>query len=283
MKKIFFPFLMFSIASAYCQQQSFRVEVSGVGQPVILIPGYSYSGDIWKETVDNLKAHYQLHVITIAGFAGVPAIDTPILKTVKSDLLKYVTDNHLNKPVLIGHSLGAFMCLWMASEEPSLFSKILCVDGVPFISAMMNPSITADQVKKNPAYNVGATNFKNIHQKEFADNQLKSLRTLLSDTTQTRLISQWTAAGDRKTLGFTFAEMASTDLRKAIATINIPVLILISSIGAREQSKKTLDQQYALLPDKRIIFPAGKHLGKYNNSLWFREQLKNFLVNGLAD
>src|ERR1700712_1350159 len=144
MKKIFLSFLMFTVISAYCQQKSFRVELYGQGQPIILIPGYSCSGDVWKETVDNLKAHYQLHVLTLAGFAGVPPIDTPILKTIKNDLIKYVKDNHLNKPVLIGHSLGAFMSLWVASEEPSLFSKIICVDGVPFVSSMTNPSITAE-------------------------------------------------------------------------------------------------------------------------------------------
>ena len=72
----------------------------------------------------HLKGNYQLHVLTLAGFAGVPPIDTPILKTVKNEIIKYVKENHLNKPVLIGHSLGAFMSLWVASEEPSLFSKV---------------------------------------------------------------------------------------------------------------------------------------------------------------
>src|SRR5450432_1331191 len=138
MKKIFVSFLMFTMVSAYCQQKSFKVEVYGKGETVILIPGFACSGDVWQAIVDKLKAKYQLHVLTLAGFAGVPPIDTPILKTAKNDLIKYVTDNHLNKPVLIGHGMGAFLSLWVASEEPSLFSKILCVDGVPFMSAMSN-------------------------------------------------------------------------------------------------------------------------------------------------
>ena len=188
---------------AYCQQKSFKVEVYGKGHPIILIPGYSCSGDVWKATVDNLKANYQLHVLTLAGFAGVPPIDTPILKTVKNDLIKYVKDNHLNKPVLIGHSLGAFMSLWVASEEPSLFSKILCVDGVPFISAMSNPSITSEEIKKNPAYNAeaAANNFKNMPEKEFEDNQFKAMLTMVSDSAHARLIAQWAAGKRSKNTG----------------------------------------------------------------------------------
>jgi len=286
MKKIFVSLLMLSmLIGAYCQQKSFKVEVSGKGQPVILIPGYSCSGDVWKTTVDNLKANYQLHVLTLAGFAGVPPIDTPILKTVKNDLIKYVRDNHLNKPVLIGHSMGAFISLWVASEEPSLFSKILCVDGVPFISAMSNPSITSEEIKKNPAYNAEseANHFKNLAEKQFQDNQFKAMLAIISDSAHAGLITQWSAASDRKTLGYTFVEMSTTDLRNEIAKINIPVLVLGSTYGTTQTSQKVFTAQYALLHDKKIIIAPGKHFIMYDDPLWFREQVKNFLINGLAD
>lgn len=276
---------MFTMVSAYCQQKAFKVEVYGKGQPIILIPGYSCSGDVWKETVDNLKGNYQLHVVTLAGFAGVPAIGTPILKTVKNELIKYVVENHLNKPVLIGHSLGAFMSLWVASEEPSLFSKILCVDGVPFISSMSNPSITSEEIKKDSAYNAEAiaNNFKNIPEKEFEGNQFKAMLNMVSDSAHARLIAKWSAASDRKTLGYTYVEMATTDLRKEIAKINIPVLVLGSTYGTKEMSQKILSEQYSLLPNKTIIIAPTKHFIMYDDPVWFREQVKNFLINGLAD
>jgi N-formylmaleamate deformylase len=285
MKKIFLSFLMLTIAGAYCQQKSFKVEVYGSGKPVILIPGYACSGDVWKATVDNLKSQYQLHVITLAGFAGVPPIDTPILKTVKSDLIKYVKDNHLDKPVLIGHSLGAFLSLWAASEEPDLFSKILCIDGLPFISAMSNSSISAEELRRDPVYNAeaAANHFKNMPEKEFEDNRYKAMLTLVSDTGHARLITQWSIASDRKTLGYTFIEMSTTDLRAEIAKINIPVMILGSTYGSKEASQKIFREQYSSLPNKKIIIAPTKHFIMYDDALWFREQVKNFLVNGLLD
>lgn len=285
MKKLFLSFLIFTTISAYCQHKSFKVEIYGNGQPVILIPGYACSGDVWKATVDNLKTKYQLHVLTLAGFAGVAAIDTPILKTVKNDLIQYVKDNHLNKPLLIGHSLGAFMSLWAASEEPSLFSKIICVDGVPFISAISNPSITSEGIKKNPVYNAegAANNFKNMSAKQFEDNQYKAMLSMVSDTAHARLIAQWAVASDRKTLGYTFVEMSTTDLRKEIAKINIPVLVLGSTYGTKEMSQKILSEQYKLLSNRKILIASTKHFIMYDDPLWFREQVKNFLINGLAD
>lgn len=284
MKKLFLSLVMFTVVSAYCQK-SFRVEVYGIGQPLMLIPGYACSGDVWKAIVDNLKDKYQLHVFTLAGFAGVPPIDTPVLKTVKDDIIKYVKDNHLNKPVLIGHSLGAFMSLWLASEDPSLFSKIICVDGVPFISAMSDPSVTAEEVKKKPGYNAeaAAAMFKKMPQQEFEENQFKQALTMVSDTAYARLIAQWGTASDRKTLGYTFVEMSTTDLRNALTKINIPVLVLGSTYGSKEVSQRVLNEQYRLLPIKKIFIAPAKHFIMYDDPIWFREQVKNFLINGLAD
>jgi N-formylmaleamate deformylase len=285
MKKIFLSIIMFATINAYCQQKAFKVEVYGKGQPIILIPGYACSGDVWQATVDALKGKYQLHVLTLAGFAGVPPIDTPILKTVKNEIIQYVKENHLNKPVLIGHSLGAFMSLWVASEEPSLFSKILCVDGVPFIAAMTNPSVTAKELKNKPSYNgeTIANNFKNMPDKEFEDNQFKAMLGLVSDSMHARLITKWSTESDRKTLGYTYVEMVTTDLRNEIAKINIPVLILGSTYSTKEASQKMLNEQFSQLRNKAIIVEPTKHFIMYDDPIVFREEVKNFLINGLAN
>ena len=272
---------MFAAINVYCQQKAFKGEVYGKGQPIILIPDYACSGDVWKETVDALKGKYELHVLTLAGFAGVLPIDTPILKTVKNEIIKYVKEKHLNKPVLIGHGLGAFMCLWAASEDPSLFSKILCVDGVPFISAMTNPGTTAEEIKNNPSYNAEAVanNFKNMPDKQFEDNQFKAMLNMVSDSTYARLIAKWSAQSDRKTLGYTYVEMSTTDLRNEISKINIPVLIL----GSTYSTKELLNEEYRKLTSKLIIIAPAKHFIMYDDPIWFGEEVKNFLRNGLTN
>src|SRR5450631_1155685 len=285
MKKIFLSIVMFAAINANCQQKAFKVEVYGKGEPIFLIPDYAGGGGVWKETVDALKGNYQLHVLTLAGFAGVPPIDTPILKTVKNEIIKYVKENHLNQPVLIGHSLGAFMSLWVASEEPSLFSKILCVDGVPSISAMMNPATTAEEIKNNPSYNAEAVanNFENMPNKEFEDNQFKAILNMVSDSTYARLIAEWSTQSDRKTLGYTYVEMSTTDLRNEISKINIPVLILGSTYSTKEMSKKILNEEYSQLTNKLIIIAPTKHFIMYDDPIWFGEEVKNFLRNGLTN
>jgi N-formylmaleamate deformylase len=283
MKRILLIITILWSPCVHAQQNAFRVNVYGKGEPIILVPGYGCSGEVWKQTVESLKSKYQLHVLTLAGYAGVPPIDSPILATVKSQLIEYVRTNHLNKPVLIGHSLGAFVCLWAASEDPSMFSKVLCVDGVPFVAAISRPGITADQLKNNPSFDEAslAAKYQQMPDKDFEDQQFKTTLNLVGDTTYARQITNWNMESDRKTLGYTYAEMYTTDLREAISAIDIPVLIVGSNYGTVAQSKTMLSQQFSALRNKTIIIANTKHFIMYDDPAWFNSQVKNFLVNGL--
>src|SRR6185295_1545738 len=68
--------------AAPAETRAFRVEVVGRGNPMILIPGLSSSGDTWEATVARYKDRFTCHVLTLAGFAGVPAIEAPLMSTV---------------------------------------------------------------------------------------------------------------------------------------------------------------------------------------------------------
>src|SRR5437660_11209279 len=65
MKKLLTIPLLFSIALS--AQQPFRVTITGHGQPMILIPWLSSSGETWDGTVDRYPARYNCHVLPPPG------------------------------------------------------------------------------------------------------------------------------------------------------------------------------------------------------------------------
>lgn len=280
MKNVIFTILIVFLGfTSFAQQKSFDVKIIGKGKPVVLIPGYSCSGDVWKETADHLKNKYQLHILTLAGYAGTKPIGSPILQTVHNEIIAYVKTNKLNKPIVIGHSLGAFMGLWLSSSEPDLFGKLICVDGVPFISALTNPDITADSLKDDPRYNLEAVinNFKAIPNEGYVDYMTKAMLYQVQDSTRARQIAEWSYASDRRTLGATIIEMSLTDLRKDIARIKSPVLVLTSLFNTKENSAKIYNQQYAALPNKTIKVADSKHFIMYDQPEWFYTEIDTFL------
>src|ERR1043166_3653818 len=42
--------------------RSFTVQVTGHGKPMLLIPGLSCGGDVWKTSVEHFKDRYECHV-----------------------------------------------------------------------------------------------------------------------------------------------------------------------------------------------------------------------------
>lgn len=278
-KLISFLIISLIIFQTNAQTNAFQVEVSGKGKPVILIPGYSCSGEVWKETVAHLKDRYECHVITIAGYAGVPKLDTPILKTVRNELIRYVKTKKLNKPMLIGHSLGAFMSLWVSSEAPHLFGKIICVDGLPFISAMQDTTANAEVLKKNPQFDpeTVAKNFELLPDSNYISNMTRSMLYQVNDTTRAIQIATWSSLCDRRTLGYTIVELSTTDLREAIANIKQPVLVLGSLYGTEANSLSVLNHQYKNVPNKTIEVANSKHFIMYDVPEWFYAKVDAFL------
>ena len=74
---------------------SISVEVTGAGRPMILIPGFVSSGAVWKGTVDHYKDRYECHVITVAGFAGVPPATPAGLQRLRDDIIAYAVAKKL--------------------------------------------------------------------------------------------------------------------------------------------------------------------------------------------
>ncbi len=277
--KQFALFLFLMIQPILSYSQVFKVEISGKGQPMLLIPGYSCSGEVWKETVAQLKDRFECHVLTLPGYAGVAPIEAPILEKVKDDILAYVKEKKMEKPMLIGHSLGAFMSLWVASEAPELFGKIIAVDGVPFISAMYDPSATAESMRANPQMNpeVVVNNFINQPNEGFIERTTQAMGFQVEDQNRARQIAIWQYEGDRKTLGLTFVEMSTTDLRGRLSAIVSPILVLGSIYGNESTSQMVLQQQYAQAKDKTIKIAQSKHFIMYDQPEWFFAEIEAFL------
>src|SRR6266542_2825471 len=140
--RIRFHGVLFIAASVHCAAAmaatapAFEVKVSGHGPAMILIPGMSSSGEVWNATVQQLASRYQCHVLTLAGFAGVRPIDGPLLPHVEEELVRYIDRHHLGKPIVVGHSLGGFLALRLASDHPARVGKLVIVDALPALGAV---------------------------------------------------------------------------------------------------------------------------------------------------
>jgi pimeloyl-ACP methyl ester carboxylesterase len=140
--------LSLTLACGLWAQDPFQVKVTGHGRPVILIPGLSSSGETWDTTVARYQDRFQCHVLTLAGFAGVPRIPAPMLEHVREGIAVYIRKNKLDHPVIVGHSLGGFLALDLAAHDPELPGRLVIVDSYPFLGGVVDPKATIEQARE---------------------------------------------------------------------------------------------------------------------------------------
>jgi N-formylmaleamate deformylase len=262
---------------------SFGVKVVGKGRPVLLIPGLTCPGAVWDETVARYQRQYQCHIISLAGFGGLaPQQPVPahLLQDTRDQLLAYVKTQHLSRPVVIGHSLGGFLALWMAATDPTALGPLEIVDSLPFLSAIQSPAATAETARPQAEQ---LRQQMSQGRRSLAASRAVSA-SMVTDSARITQVARWGAASDPATVAQAMYDMYTTDLRADIARIQQPVLVLgtwaaYKQYGATKESTRAIfTQQYAKLPQARIeMSEAGRHFVMYDDPAWFFGQTDAFL------
>ena len=282
-------------ATAAENTPSFRVQVSGTGRPILLIPGLASSGDTWTTTVAHLSGRFTCHVLTLAGFAGTPPIDGPLFPAVRRDLAEYIRQQRLDHPIVIGHSLGGMLAMALAADHPDLVGPLVIVDGLPFLAGpnmqVKNAEEARPLVAKMEAYMSKMTQ----EQWDAYATSGASTRYMVTSTADAATLVQWSAATDRQTLIRALGEAYSVDLRDEIAKISSPVLALGTWRGWHDQLAAnkivvpkeafmgSFTEQFARLPRLHFaLHDTARHFIMWDDPAWFFGQIDAFLADPIA-
>ena len=236
--------------------RAFDVVRVGHGRPMILIPGLLSAGEVWSSAVERYRARFDMHVLTLAGFAGVPALRTDkYLEAERDAIIRYIRENRLEKPVLVGHSLGAFLAFWVAATAPELVGPIIAVDGVPYLPGLGDTSMTPAKANAQAAqFSAMAATFTS---EQLGMQVAMVLRTQSRDSSHSAMGARWGRASDGATMGRAMAEMFTTDLRADVAAIRTPVLLIASGFDVADDRRERVLARYAAqvsrIPDRRVV------------------------------
>lgn len=265
------------------KKPAFTVETYGSGTPIYMIPGLASGGEVWQGTIERLKDHYECHVFTLAGFAGKEPISrTPYLKTMRKNLMDYI-DAH-GSGIVVGHSLGGFLSLWIAIANDGLVKKSIIVDSYPFLAALRQPEATEETVQFPRKMMI--QQMTQMDSAQFRRQQKNTLSTMISDGQNIQKALKWSMASDRATIVNAMGDLMQTDLRDEINKIQTPTYIMvagnISMNGQRLYSKKQVKQQateqYKNLSDKTIsVAENARHFIMMDDPQWFYQTLIRYL------
>jgi pimeloyl-ACP methyl ester carboxylesterase len=273
--------LSFLTATAFSPTPTIQVKVTGEGKPLLLIPGLASSSETWDATVARYAPRYQCHVVSVAGFAGVPPVSDFTLDRVVADLCSYIAAQHLRGTIVIGHSLGGFLALRLAAEHSDQVSGLIIVDSLPALGAVANPSVTSEQLKQMEA--PMRTQMLQMSPESRAKMARQSVESMVTSPEDVERVYGWSQKTDWPTEVTALSQMMGTDLRQEIGSIKAPAVVLgtwvaYARFGGEEGIRKSFEAQYANEHNVTIVMaPRARHFIMYDDPAWFFAQVDAFL------
>jgi len=278
-QKIFIIALLFTAlyvnASGQNKTYPFEIQKTGQGkQAVIFIPGFACSGEVWNETKSHFEKDFTCFTLTMAGFAGVKPQENPAFQNWEESVATFIKNNKINKPIVVGHSLGGCLAMALAADYPDLILKIIVVDALPCLFALTNPSF---KTKEKNDCSETVNQITALSDDQFYQMQKMSISRLIADTSYQKMIINWSVKSDRTTFAEMFCDFSNTDLRNKIMNIKCPSLILLEAYFSN--FKPAINEQFKELKDANIQYAnKGLHFIMNDDKEWYFVQLNNFLI-----
>lgn len=268
---------------------AFQVKIVGRGTPVIMIPGLASSGSTWDGTVAHLSSHYRCYELTLAGFAGAPPIEGPLLTTARDQIAEYIRENHLEKPVIMGHSLGGDIALDLAARYPEQVGPVIIVDSLPFFAGAWFQADSLTAAQPTIAKMKAGMDAMSHEQWAAMTKSGASTNAMATKTADQQTLIAWGLASDQRTVTNAMIELVSTDLRPELKDIATPVLVIgtwvgLKDYGVTEQAAtEEFHKQYASVKDLRFVMAdQARHFVMWDDPAWFYSQVDGFLASAEA-
>lgn len=223
-----------------------RVDGEEGGRDIILIPGLSSSPEVWQGTVDHLGAGWRVHRIHIQGFAGAPAegnAEGPVAAPVAEEIARYITENHLDHPIVVGHSMGGTIGMMLAARHPDLVGKLMVVDMVPFMGAMFGPPGTTAESVVPTADAVGG-GMASASPADYRTRAAASVTGMIATEAKRAGPLNDAATSDQQVSAHSMRELIATDLRPELSRITAPTEVLYAKFNDARMTPGITDTIY---------------------------------------
>jgi pimeloyl-ACP methyl ester carboxylesterase len=208
-----------------------RFEVGGLlverhgerGRPLVMVPGLASGAWAWQDLVRELSAEHVIYVVTLPGFDGRPAGAGNAVDAARKGLLELINARRLEKPVLVGHSLGGILALAVAEEQPALVGGVVSIDGLPVFPGTEELPAT----QRLQAAQAAKARVAGVTAAAFSAQQQRYMRGIgVLDMDKADELAKLSAKSDPAAVGQYVADTLALDLRPGLGKISTPVLVL---------------------------------------------------------
>jgi pimeloyl-ACP methyl ester carboxylesterase len=101
------------------------------GQDLIVIHGLFGMSDNWNTLGKQFSKYCRVHLIDLRNHGRSPHAEDFNYEVMCGDVLEYIQDNNIEKPIILGHSLGGKVAMKFAFTHPDKIEKLIVADIAP--------------------------------------------------------------------------------------------------------------------------------------------------------
>jgi pimeloyl-ACP methyl ester carboxylesterase len=224
-------------------------QVTGAGEPLVLVHGLSGSTRWWDKNIGPLAKHFRVYAIDLLRFGDGTARPKFVLREAAKNLLALLDDVGLERAHFIGHSMGGLIVSELAAEHQARVGRLILVNAASLPFGRNLPRLAMGSVRT------------------FFRLPLGFLPVLVQDAHRTGVLPILKTA----------REIITTDITEKVGHVAAPTLIIwgehdhMLPLAIGEQLLETI-------PDARlIVIPRAGH-----NPMWDRPEEFNRAVISFA-
>ncbi|WP_320053901.1 alpha/beta fold hydrolase [uncultured Acetobacteroides sp.] len=104
---------------------------TGNGYPLIIVHGLYGSSDNWLSVAKMLEKHFSIYLVDLRNHGSSPHSPLHSYEAMALDLNEFIEDNCIEKPILVGHSMGGKVVMQLGLMYPSKVRRMVVVDISP--------------------------------------------------------------------------------------------------------------------------------------------------------
>lgn len=224
-------------------------QTMGEGDPVVLVHGLAASSLWWLRNAPFLAQRYRVYMVDLPGFGTLNRHRPLPLDRADRWLLDWMEAAGIPRAHLVGHSMGGYICLRLASHRPEAVDRLALVApvGIPLTGSMLAHLIPL-LVQAGPA-------------------TPSLMPIMLYDVIRTRPTTRWRAGLD----------ILTEDARKDARAVAAPTLLIWGENDSviPPSSAGLLRRE---IPDCRLLLMRGtSHVPMFERPREFNDALLRFL------
>lgn len=244
----------------------------GSGSPVVFLHGFCDNRVMWNEFVEPLTTRYWVITADLPGFGNSDPLPTPFtIDQVGDQLYECLRDRKIERPLLIGHSLGGYVALSILDRHPEFLAGLVLFHSTPVGDSEERKTVR-DKVITFVGEHGVSKYLESFVPNLFLDKRHPAIRETLS-----RMMG--TTPGSL--IGYAGAMRERPDRTEVLLKAQIPLLIIGGMHDALIQIADL--ENIAKKSAKTVLYklPQAAHMGVFESKKQCQDTISSFAANSV--